>query len=172
MVLTNAQITAFFEDRDQMGLSNRTRVYLQGEGITDPADLLEFVEKEAWTQIVETCKRPPQIPGPGNPPNPALVSQQPFQLPARSLLRLGVASKVVEFYSRIDRTLSASSMMWPRLANFKIEWDTLVDRKKKNDELSLPTITRSLPIVPFFEAYDTFVEEFIGQARCPLKWVY
>ena len=45
MVFTNAQITAFFEDGDQMGLSNRTRVYLQGEGIIDPGDLLEFVER-------------------------------------------------------------------------------------------------------------------------------
>ena len=172
MVFTNTQITSFFEDRDQMGLSNRTRVYLQGEGITDPSDLLEFVDKDAWLQIVETCKRPPQVPGPGAPPNPALVSQQPFQLPAKSLLRLKVASKVVEYYDRTERTLTASSMMWSRLANFKVEWDTLVDRKKKNDELTLPTVTKSLPIVPFFEAYDTFVEEFIGQAGCPLKWIY
>ena len=58
------------------------------------------------------------------------------------------------------------------MSNFKIEWDTLVDRKGKNDELTLPSISRSLPIVPFFEAYDTFVEEFIGQAGCPLKWIY
>ena len=40
MVFTNAQITSFFQDRDQMGLSNRTTVYLQGEVITDPNDLL------------------------------------------------------------------------------------------------------------------------------------
>ena len=84
--------------------------------------------------------------GPGANPNPALVSQQPFQLPAKSLLRLRVASKVVEYYDRTDRALSASNVMWPRLANFKVEWDTLVDRKKKNDELTLPTTSRSLPI--------------------------
>jgi hypothetical protein len=63
-------------------------------------------------------------------------------------------------------------MRWVRLSNFKIEWDTLIDRKKKNDELTLPTISRTLPIVPFFKAYDTFIEDFIGQAGCPIKWIY
>ncbi len=46
MVLTAAQLTAFFEDPAQMGLSNRTRVYLQSEGITDPDNLIDFVGKD------------------------------------------------------------------------------------------------------------------------------
>ncbi len=61
MVFTVAQITAFFDDGAQMGLLNRTRVYLQGEGITHPNDLIKFVKKEAWDQILENCKRPPQV---------------------------------------------------------------------------------------------------------------
>ena len=170
MVFTAPQVTAFFEDAAQMGLSNRTRLYLQDEGITHPDDLFEFTDKDAWAQIVETCKRPPQVPGVGV--NAPLVSQQPFQLPAKSLLRLKVASKVVEFYMRTARPLTAANMRWVRLSNFKIEWDTLIDRKKKNDELTLPTISRTLPIVPFFEAYDTFVDEFVGQAGCPIQWIY
>ena len=60
MVFTAAQITSFFEDADQMGLSNHTRVYVQGEGIDRPDDLQEFTEKDAWDQIIENCKRPPQ----------------------------------------------------------------------------------------------------------------
>ena len=55
MVFTAAQITAFFEDGAQMGLSNRTRVYLQGEGITHPDNLIEFVKKEAWTRSYKTA---------------------------------------------------------------------------------------------------------------------
>ena len=168
MVFTAAQITSFFQEAAQMGLPPRTRMYLQGEGIVNPDDLEEFVEKEAWQQIVEACKRPPQIAGVGG----VLQNQAPFQLPAKSLLRLRVAAKVVEFYSRTARPLSAANMSWTRLSNFKVEWDTLEDRKKKNDELTLPTVSRSLPIVPFFEAYETFAEEFIGQAGCPLAWIY
>ncbi len=52
MVFTSTQTTACFEDNAQMGLSNRTRVHLQGEGITHPNNLLEFIEKESWEQIV------------------------------------------------------------------------------------------------------------------------
>ena len=80
MVFTGAQQTAFYEEPAQMGLSHRTRVHLQDEGINHPEDLAEFTKKETWDQIVENCKRPPQIPDPDE--EGALVNQQPFQLPA------------------------------------------------------------------------------------------
>ena len=117
MVFTTSQITAFFENADQMESSNRTRVHLQGEGITHPNDLLEFMDKNSWKQIVETCKRPPQIAGAGG----ALVDQQPFQLPAKSLLRLQIAAKVVEHYTKTARPLAAANIRWVCLSNFKIE---------------------------------------------------
>ena len=168
MVFTALQITAFFEDNAQMGLSNRTRLYLQSEGITHPSDLIDFVKKDDWSQLIENCKRPPQMAGAGG----AMVAQQPFQLPAKSLLRLRVASKVVEYYSRTGRALSSSNMTWVRLNNFQVEWDTLVERKKANDEHNLPVISSKLSITAWFEAYETFAEEFIGQALCPIAWIY
>ena len=61
MVLTGGQLTLFFEDANQMGLSNRTRLHLQTEGITTPDDLVDFVTKDSWDPIVDNCKRPPQI---------------------------------------------------------------------------------------------------------------
>ena len=82
MVFTAAQITLFLEDAAQMGLSSCTRVYLQGEGINHPSDLEEFADKDTWDQIVENCKRPPQIPD----ANGNLVNQQPFLFPAKSLM--------------------------------------------------------------------------------------
>jgi hypothetical protein len=42
MVFTNQQITAFFEDADQMALSNRTCVQLAEEGINVVTDLSDF----------------------------------------------------------------------------------------------------------------------------------
>ena len=83
MVFTNQQQTAFFENDDQMGLLNATRVYLQSEGITHPRDLIDFVKKEAWDQVQENCKRPPQIPDPNNPGG--LLNQAAFRLPSKSL---------------------------------------------------------------------------------------
>ncbi len=87
-------------------------------------------------------------------------------------MRLKIAGRVVEYYNRTSRTLTAQSMMWARLNNFNIEHKVLQDRKKANDELSLPKISKSLSIVAFFEAYETFCHEFIGAANCPLAWIY
>ncbi len=60
--------------------------------------------------------------------------------------------------------------IWIRL--FRIEYDTLQERKKSNAELELLKILKFLPIVAFFEAYDTFEDKFIGRANCPIEWVY
>ncbi len=93
MVFTAAQVTAFFEDGNQMGLSNRTRVYLGTEGITHSNDLVDFVESEAWDQLIENCKRPEQVPDTANAGQ--LINQAPFWLLAKSLTRIHVAAKVV-----------------------------------------------------------------------------
>ena len=33
-------------------------------------------------------------------------------------------------------------------------------------------ISKTLTVTAFFEAYDTYVNEFIGQANCSLKWIF
>ena len=163
MVFTLLQQTAFFEDNDQMGLSNRTRVFLQNEGIQHPRDLADFAKDEHWSQIIENCKRPPQIPDPApGAAAGAMINQSPFRLPSKSLLRLKVAALVVEYFSRRGRDLTAANMTWIRLDNFCVGFDTLNDRKKKNDELSLPVISTKLSITAFFKAYETYVGKFIG----------
>ena len=153
-----------------MGLSNRTRLHLQTEGINTPDDLVDFVGKEDWTPILDNCRRPPQIPGQGA--NAALVNQQAFHLPARSLMRLKVAAQVVLFYNRTNRHLTAANLAWVRLDNFKIEWESLKEQKTANDEGSLPVISNKLSIANFFEAYETYVSNLIGQSGCPLSWIY
>ena len=153
-----------------MGLSNRTRLHLQTEGINTPDDLVDFVGKEDWTPILDNCRRPPQIPGQGA--NAALVYQQAFHLPARSLMRLKVAAQVVLFYNRTNRNLTAANLAWVRLDNFKIEWESLKEQKTANDEGSLPVISNKLSIANFFEAYETYVSNLIGQSGCPLSWIY
>lgn len=151
-----------------MGLSNRTRLHLQTEGITTPDDLVDFVTKDSWDPIVDNCKRPPQIPGAGG----ALVNQQAFHLPAKSLMRLKTAAQVVLFYNRTGRALTAPCLTWARMSNFKVEWESLKEQKDSNDDGSLPVISQKLFITNFFEAYETFVGNFIGQSGCPLSWIY
>ena len=153
-----------------MGLSNHTRLYLQSEGIIELDDLIDFVKKEAWDQVLKNCKRPPQVPNPADATQ--LIPQAAFQFPAKSLLRLRVAALVVQYYDRTGRALSAGGMLWPRLSNFQVEWDSLKERKESNDEPNMPTISNKLSITAFFKAYETFTDGFIGQIGCPLRWIY
>ena len=50
MVFTGPQITQFFENPAQMGLSNRTRLQLQNEGVTYSQDLAEW-RKDDWDRF-------------------------------------------------------------------------------------------------------------------------
>ena len=109
MVLTAPQTTVFFENAGQMGLSNRTRVQLQLEGINMIPDLAEW-DSEQWDDFNSNCRRPDMIPNPANPAQ--LIHQQPFLVPVRSLKRLKAASKMVKYYLATDRSLSAANMQW------------------------------------------------------------
>ena len=93
MPLTANQVTTFFQDIDQMGLSAHTRIHIQGEGILIPDDFIDFTSKDSWDQIVDNCKRPARISDPANVGQ--FVSQEAFQLPAKSFMRLKVAAKAV-----------------------------------------------------------------------------
>ena len=57
------------------------------------------------------------------------------------------------------------------MKNFQVEIILLLERKKGNDESSLPIISNKLSINNFFEAYDTFSGGYIVQNNCPINWV-
>ena len=119
MVFTGAQTTAFFENNVQMGLENRVRVYLQDEGINDVDDLEEFATNEAWSQVLENCKRPPRVANAAG----VLQEQAAYRIGAKSLRRLKVASKCVAYYAATGRDRTADNMMWAtRLEKFEIAW--------------------------------------------------
>ena len=96
MVLTNTQTTAFFTYAHQMNMPGRTRTFLQSKGITSPEDLAKFTTKEAWEQVLENCKRPPQIPDPANAA--LMINDQPYRIPAKLLMRLKVAAIAIKYY--------------------------------------------------------------------------
>ena len=95
MVLTGAQVTAFFEDPDQCGLENRTRVLsLDVEGISTIDNLVEWEEGD-WDQWARNCKHPDKTQDPTNPGQ--LIDTVPYPLSVKSLKRLNIASKLVRY---------------------------------------------------------------------------
>lgn len=85
MVLTAAQVTAFFEGASQIATPRNTRVQLKYEGITDPSDRIEFTEK-AMAMISQNLKRHGgriQDPDPNASPG-STIPTPPFVLGAKS----------------------------------------------------------------------------------------
>ena len=167
-MLTALQTTAFFETAAQMGVSHRTRMHLQDEGIVDPEDLRDFVLDSSWDQIVGNCKRPGQIMA-GVPA--VLTNQAAFLLPAKALMRLQTAARVIDYYLKTDRPLLAANLAWDRLRNFKEEMEMIDQMKKDNSNLELPVISKTLSIVKFLEAYNNYLSDYIGVSGAPLSWI-
>ena len=171
MPLTATQVTAFFRDINQMGHSARTRIYLQGEGILIPDDLIDFTSKDSWDQIVDNCKCPARIPDPSNVGQ--FIEKEAFQIPVKSLMRLKVSEKAVEYYPKTDRPLTAPDITYKqRLKNFKAEWDSIQERKADKDDSALTIIYNNFPITQWFEEHEAFNSNYIGQSRCTLSWIF
>lgn len=166
MVFTNAQTTSFFEDADQMALSNRTRVQLVEEGIDNVTDLSDF-DDASLKQVSENLKRP------GGTVNAqgAIVPTPPFVLGAKSYLRLKVATKLVKYYETVGRDISATNMKWdPVMKSFNEHWEALVDRKQE-DTPDIPKITKNLAITKWSEAFLDFLHRVVGSRTIPLAYV-
>ncbi len=150
-----------------MGLSNRTRLQLQAEGITDVLDLAEW-KKEDWDQFASNCKRPDQIPDPANPG--VLIHQQPFALPVKSLHRLKVAAELVRHYERTNRVLSAANMRWNVCKNFDVQFTALVEAEKK-DSKEVPKLSNTTPVPKWADSFKIWASESYGSQKAPLGYV-
>ena len=147
MVLTAAQMTAFFENAYQMGVQHAMVVRLALEGIQTVHDLADF-DKEALQQLVDNL----QCPG-GRVPNPgpgaaigATIPTRAFMFGAKSQKLLGIACELVRYYNTMGHDLTAASMRWNNvIKNFEIQWKAL-KTKKDQDTPEVPKISKSLPI--------------------------
>ena len=116
IVLTAAQITTFFDDAYQMGLSNRTRVgSLNVEGIILVDDLAKWEDDDCY-QCMISCNKPDRISDPINAAQ--LIHQVPFPLLVKSLKRLKITSRMVCYYDSVSVDLTAPNLRWTVLDNF------------------------------------------------------
>lgn len=156
MVLTAGQVTAFFEEANQMAIPHNTVVYLATEGITTPNDLEEFTEDMIKT-IATNCRRPA-----GGAP--ALV------LGAKSIKRLTAASHLLRFYAIIGRTVTAANIRWMNvIKSFDAEW-TALQEKKDNDDPTVPTLTGTT-VMKWNESFVDNLHQCIGANNVPLAYV-
>ena len=89
MVLTAAQVAAFFEDADQMAIPHDTVIQLQTEGIVNPDDLTDF-DKTLLKEVAENLRKPSdRIPNP-DPAAPAgsTIPRPAYVFGAKSQKRL------------------------------------------------------------------------------------
>ena len=162
---TDALITTWFEDEANMGLSNRTRVALEAEGIEGPSDLVDFKDLDT---IYANLRKPPKIPGPGR--NGELVDQAAFVVSAKSKMRLDTALLAVKYYAETSRPLDSVSMTWATLRNFEIEHSALLERKD-DTEGPVPKLDKNLAVPKWLESMKIHLMSVIGKRGIPLYYV-
>ena len=145
-----------------MGLENHTWVFLQEEGTTTVADLVEFIEDKIWSQVINNYKNPSRVEPEGGG---ALIPKEIFHISAKYQIRLKVAASVISYYEWKSRSLTARNIDWePRLKNFPVQWKYIQDLKK-NDDTTLTKISNMVLIVKWFEAYESYSPQVIFQAN-------
>ena len=155
MVLTAAQITAFFQEPTQMAIPAASRNALTNEGIEHPNDLLDF-DKTSISEMAANFRRS----------NPVVV------FGAKSQKRLTAACELVKFYQAINRPLSAALLQWnPVISNFEVQYKALIEAKSQ-DEPDTPKISpRSLPVMKWIEAFRDVLHRCLGVRNIPLSYV-
>lgn len=172
MVLTNAQIAAFFEQANNMALPNATVVQLQAEGIDDPEDLTDF-DKDSMKQVAENLRNPGgRIPNPDPGAAPGSTIPRPlFVFGAKSQKRLLEACDLIRFYDTIGRPLTAGNIRYiPVIKNFTQQWKVLKDRKE-DDSPEVPKVSKALPIIKWSEAFMDYLSRKVGLRCIPLSYV-
>ena len=174
MVFTAAEAQAFFTDVDQMALPPTTLLGLLDEGMQEPADLSEFYDDDL-KQVANNLRKPSgTIPNPNfeeGSDEPERISRPSYVLGAKSSKRLKIAAAAVRYYETIGRELTPANMHYESvLQDFGEQWKAL-ETKSKEDDPSVPHITKALPIVKWTESFEDFLHQVVGVRCIPLAYL-
>jgi hypothetical protein len=171
MVLTNAQVTAFFTGANSMAIPAATVAKLSEEGINTPTDLRDF-DKDTISAVADSLRRPNDRipnPDPGAAPG-ATIPRPPYVFSALSQKRLLEAANLVRFYEIVGRELTPGNLRYdPVIRDFAAQWKAL--KSRKDDTLEVPKISKTLQILKWSEAFDDFLNRTIGTRNIPLAYV-
>jgi hypothetical protein len=168
MVLTAGQITSFFEDADQMGLKNRTRIdSLVPEGITTVDELKEW-DDDDWDQWASNFKRPDKT---ADPLNPALlIATVPYSLSVKSLKRLKTASKLVKYYDSVSIPVTAANIKWLVMDNFIIQRKAM-EIKAKETKPDVPKLTKTMTVAKWDDSLRVYASQAYGARKSTLEYL-
>ena len=172
MVLTAAQVNAFFTHQDQMAIPVATVNQLAEEGIETIQDLAEF-NKDTFAQVLENLRKPGgRIPNPDpNAPQGSTIPQPPFTFGAKSHRRILAACDLIRYYDTIGRDITPQNVRWnPIIKNFEEQWKALTDRRV-NDDPEVPKISKSLPIIKWVEAFRDYCHRKVGMRTIPRAYI-
>ena len=147
-------------------------VQMQLEGVQSVADHADF-EKDSLQQLADNLRKPGgRIPDPDpNTAAGATILTPAFTYGAKFQKRLTVARDLIRYYQTVGRVLTAANIQWNQvMSNFEIQWKALKEGKDEDDP-DVPTITKSLPIIKWTEAFLDLLNRVIGVRMIPLSYV-
>ena len=167
MVFTSAQQVSFFEDADQMGLSNRNcTLSLINEGIAAIDDLADW-DDNYWDQRNSNCKKPDRVQDPNSASN--LIAQVPFKISVHSLKRLNITSKLIRYYDSVSIVLSAANTLWVMINNFKIQRKSMV-KKSKQTIPDVHKLVKNTTVAKCNDSIKVHAAQFFGARKATFEY--
>jgi hypothetical protein len=166
-----AALTLFFEDVNNMGLSNCTRLQLAHKGITVPDDFKEF-DKEGLSAIFLNLYKPPKVPMAGTA---AIAVRQlhkipAFEVSAKSKMRLKGAMLIAKFYNDVGRPLDPDNMSWIVIKRFLEQWKALMERKKAGHGAP-PKLMKNQAVHKWVDSFILYLSQIVGVRNAPLDYI-
>ena len=151
-----------------MGLTNNTRIWLQGEGVTDVMDMLYF-DDDLWDSVYQKALKPRWF----TASDGTVTQAAPPEFSAMSLKKLKIATRGVKYYTAVGRALSAASMKFdPILKELDQQLKILDDLKSDGALDKVPKQNKNLKFLDWLEAFNIFLGEQVGATEPPAPLTY
>ncbi len=152
-----------------MGLSDRTCVKMETEGLTLPEDFADFSEKEDLDALYRTLLKPAKTTV-GAGANAQLREVAQYEIPTRSQIRLHVARKMMVYYAMVGRSVEADDLLWPVMKSFNEQWKALLE-KKAADAGAPPKLDKNKLVHRWMEQAEQYLTQKIGVQNVPLTYL-
>ena len=158
-----------------MDLNADARARLAAEGLATVDDFDDFKDTQLDVAIRNLRTAIPGVPAVldanGAVVIPAIAAILPCLIPAKSVLRLKVASLAFHYYQNTSRTPTAANMKYTTvLKSFHNEWEAIT-KQSKEDKPTVPVLSKSQTPVRWMESFKDCLFRTFGVRNAPLSYV-